>query len=136
MVDYLAHVPAMPNPFLAPDGRLSWEQEMGRRIYERRADNHGRPIPDEGRCDFCHPRPLGTNGKASDVGTRASHDRGGVFDTPQLVNIADSPPYLHDGRCWSLEEIWTLHNGEDRHGVTNDLDKQQLNFLIEYLRTF
>jgi cytochrome c peroxidase len=44
-------------------------------------------------------------------------------------------PYLHDGRCWSLEEIWTLYNPYDLHGVANDLTKQQLNDLIEYLKT-
>jgi cytochrome c peroxidase len=44
-------------------------------------------------------------------------------------------PYLHDGSAQSLEEIWTVFNPHDRHGRTNDLTKDELNDLIEYLRT-
>ena len=46
------------------------------------------------------------------------------------------PPYMHDGRCYSLEEIWTRFNPGDTHGVTNDMTKDQLNALIEYIKTF
>jgi hypothetical protein len=35
----------------------------------------------------------------------------------------------------TLEEIWTKYNLEDKHGVTNDMTKDQLNDLIEYLKT-
>ena len=59
----------------------------------------------------------------------------GDFDTPHLTNIYDSAPYLHDGTAYSLEEIWTRFNTYDKHGVTNDLTKDQLNQLIEYLKT-
>jgi len=62
-------------------------------------------------------------------------DRQGKFDTPHLNNIYDSPPYLHNGIAHTLEEIWTLYNPDDRHGVTNDLTKDQLNDLIEFLKT-
>ena len=65
----------------------------------------------------------------ADVGTS------GGFDTPHLTGVGMSPPYLHDGRALSLEEIWTVHSPEDTHGITNDLDKVQLNDLILYLRT-
>jgi len=34
-----------------------------------------------------------------------------------------------------LEEIWTVFNPKDQHGRTNDLTKDELNDLIEYLRT-
>ena len=45
------------------------------------------------------------------------------------------PPYLHNGEAQSLEEIWTLFNPHDQHGITSDMDKVQLNDLIEYLKT-
>jgi hypothetical protein len=35
----------------------------------------------------------------------------------------------------TLEEIWTVHNPYDTHGYTNDMTKDQLNHLIEYLKT-
>ena len=44
-------------------------------------------------------------------------------------------PYLHNGIAETLEEIWTRYNPEDKHGVTNDMTKDQLNELIEYLKT-
>jgi cytochrome c peroxidase len=52
-----------------------------------------------------------------------------------LTNIALTAPYLHDGSAHSLEEIWTVYNHTDKHGRTNDLTKDELNDLIEYLRT-
>ena len=55
--------------------------------------------------------------------------------TPPLWGVADSAPYLHDGSARTLEEIWTVFNPHDRHGVTNDLSKDELNDLIEYLKT-
>ena len=62
-------------------------------------------------------------------------DNPGLFKSAPLTNIALTAPYLHDGSARSLEEIWTLYNPEDRHGRTNDLTKDELNDLIEYLRT-
>ena len=52
-----------------------------------------------------------------------------------LTNIALTAHYLHDGSARSLEEIWTVYNPEDKHGRTNDLTKDELNDLIEYLRS-
>jgi cytochrome c peroxidase len=56
-------------------------------------------------------------------------------DVPQLNNVYLTAPYLHDGSARSLEEIWTVFNSKDTHGRTNDLTKDELNDLIEYLRT-
>ena len=68
-------------------------------------------------------------------GRRKPTDNPGLLDTPQLTNIAITAPYLHDGSARTLEEIWTVYNPEDKHGRTNDLTKDELNDLIEYLRT-
>ena len=62
-------------------------------------------------------------------------DRSPSIDTPQLTERRLSAPYLHDGSARTLEEIWTVFNPKDTHGVTNDLTKDELNDLIEYLRT-
>ena len=70
-----------------------------------------------------------------DVGTQTYTDVESVFDTPQVANVFDGAPYLHDGRCYSLEEIWTVYNPDDLHGVTNEMDKRMLNELIEYIKT-
>jgi cytochrome c peroxidase len=70
-----------------------------------------------------------------DVGTKKASDRSGMLKSAQLTNIALTAPYLHDGSARTLEEIWTVYNPEDKHGRTNDLTKDELNDLIEYLRT-
>lgn len=71
----------------------------------------------------------------ADVGTLASSDDSILFDTPHLNNIFASPPYLHDGRASTLEEIWTLYGKTEQHGTVNDLNKIQLNDLVEYLKS-
>jgi cytochrome c peroxidase len=57
------------------------------------------------------------------------------FDVPQLNNVFESGPYLHDGKAQTLEEIWTKFNDHDEHGVANDMRKDQLNDLVEYLKS-
>jgi hypothetical protein len=41
----------------------------------------------------------------------------------------------HNGEAQSLEEIWTIYNPKDKHGVTSDMSKEQLNDLVEFLKT-
>jgi cytochrome c peroxidase len=69
------------------------------------------------------------------VKTLAASDDSMLFDTPHLNNIYASAPYLHDGRAASLEEIWTKYGTEDKHGRVNDLTKNQLNDLVDYLKS-
>ena len=89
----------------------------------------------EKRRATCHFPPLFTDRTVRDVGTKMWLDRESRFDVPHLSNIYDSAPYLHNGVAETLEEIWTRYNPYDEHGVTNDLTKDQLNDLIEYLKT-
>lgn len=135
LVTYVRSLPSRPNRWRRPDGELSPAQERGKVLFERAVDKFGKPIAEGNRCNFCHSGPKGTSQKSFDVGTKKPTDNGGLLDTPQLTNIAITAPYLHDGSARSLEEIWTVFNPEDRHGRTNDLTKDELNDLIEYLRT-
>ncbi len=132
---YIRHLPRRPNRWLAADGQLTPAQERGRVIFSRTVDKLGQPIPERNRCAYCHSGSKGTSQQSFDVGTGRATDNSSVFDTPQLMNIALTAPYLHDGSARSLEEIWTVDNPHDRHGRTNDLTKDELNDLIEYLRT-
>ncbi|HVJ06767.1 MAG TPA: beta-propeller fold lactonase family protein [Acidisarcina sp.] len=124
-----------PNRIRSADGTLTPQQEHGKAIFQRVTDKRGHAIPLADQCSYCHGGPKYTNQKSFDVGTGKPTDRSPVFDTPQLVNIAMTAPYLHDGSAASLEEIWTIFNPQDKHGITNDLTKDELNDLIEYLRT-
>lgn len=124
-----------PNLRFNPSGKLTEAQERGKKIFERTKDNLGNIIPENNRCIFCHPAPYYTNLKQVDVKTLSASDDSILFDTPHLNNIYASAPYLHDGRAISLEEIWTLYGKEDKHGLVGDMTKNQLNDLIEYLKS-
>ncbi|MFZ1940909.1 MAG: hypothetical protein ACLPZY_05825 [Terracidiphilus sp.] len=135
LVMYIRSLPPRPNRWRQPDGELTAAQERGRAIFERTVDNFKKPIPENNRCSYCHSGPKGTNQKIFDVGTRKPNDNTGLLKAPMLTNIALTAPYLHDGSAKSLEEIWTIYNPEDKHGRTNDLTKDELNDLVEYLRS-
>jgi len=133
--NYLCTIPRPPNRYRKLGEPLTEAQRRGKSIFDRTRANDGRTIPLNNRCVTCHPPPLYTDGKIHNVGTKFAYDRDGKFDAPHLQNIYDSAPYLHNGIAPTLEEIWTRYNPYDEHGVTNDMTKDQLNDLVEYLKT-
>jgi YVTN family beta-propeller protein len=135
LVTYMLSLPPRPNRWRLPGYELTPAQARGKAIFERTVDKFHNPIPLQNRCSYCHSGPKGTDQKSFDVGTKRPTDNSGLLDTPQLTNIALTAPYLHDGSAATLEQIWTVFNPEDKHGRTNDLTKDELNDLIEYLRT-
>ena len=135
LVTFVYSLPYRPNRARLADGDLTPAQERGKAIFERTTYKNGHPIPDSNQCGTCHSGPKYTNQRQVDVGTGKPTDRSPVIDVPQLSNVAYSAPYLHDGSARSLEEIWTVFNPKDTHGVSNDLTKDELNDLIEYLKT-
>jgi YVTN family beta-propeller protein len=132
---YICTIPRPPNRYRPLGAELTDAQRRGKALFERTMTNDGRVILKENRCVTCHFPPLYTDRGRHDVGTKLWLDRESRFDAPHLNNIYDSAPYLHNGIAETLEEIWTRYNPEDRHGVTNDMTKDQLNDLIEYIKT-
>ena len=132
---YIRSLPPRPNRWRQANGELTPRQQRGQVLFERSSDKTGRPIPEFNRCSHCHSGPKGTDQRSFDVGTRKVTDNLGPLDTPQLTNIALTAPYLHDGSARTLEEIWTIYNPNDQHGRTNDLTRDELYDLIEYLKT-
>jgi YVTN family beta-propeller protein len=132
---YIRNMPTRPNRWKLPGHEMTPAQERGRALFTRDTDKFGKPIIEYNRCSYCHSGPKGTNQKLFDVGTRKPTDNPGLLKAPPLTEIALTAPYLHDGSAHTLEEIWTVYNPEDKHGRTNDLTKDELNDLIEYLRT-
>ena len=131
---YICTIPRPPNRFRLGD-ELTPAQQRGRAIFYRTRNNAGEEIKLRDRCSTCHPAPYYTSRTVEDVGTMSPIDRHGEFDVPHLNNIYETAPYLHDGSSPTLEEIWTRFNPNDEHGVTNDMTKDQLNDLIEFLKT-
>ncbi|OHB72367.1 MAG: hypothetical protein A2V70_16420 [Planctomycetes bacterium RBG_13_63_9] len=132
---YICTIPRPPNRYRPFGAELTDAQRRGKAMFQRTMTNDGRMIPKQNRCVTCHFPPLYTDRNRHDIGTKLWLDRESRFDVPHLNNIYDSAPYLHNGMAETLEEIWTRYNPDDQHGVTNDMTKDQLNDLIEYIKT-
>ena len=132
---YISTIPRPPNRYRPLGAELTPAQRRGKQMFERTRTADGREIPKDKRCITCHFPPLYTDRERHDIGFKMKLDTLSRFDVPHLNNIYDSAPYLHNGIADTLEEIWTRFNPNDQHGVTNDMTKDQLNDLIEYLKT-
>ena len=159
---YMCTIERPPNPYRLSEG-LTLAQRHGKAIFERSIANSGEPMLPEQRCVICHPGAYKTDRLTTvvrttmwfdvvipldvsdlfdveeygELGNYAITDAGiphEPFDAPHLNNIYNSAPYLHNGCAASLEEIWTRFNVTDRHGLTVDLTRRQLNDLIAYLK--
>jgi YVTN family beta-propeller protein len=133
--NYICTIPRPPNRYRGVGEELTPAQRRGKLVFERTMANDGSIIPVDNRCITCHPPPLFTDRSRRDIGSKMWLDRESEFDVPHLNNIYDSSPYLHNGIAETLEQIWTDYNPYDTHGVSNDMTKDQLNDLIEYLKT-
>ena len=58
-----------------------------------------------------------------------------AYDTPTLLGLYRSAPYLHHGKAATLHDVLTTMNPEDRHGSTSQLSTQQVNDLVEFLKS-
>ncbi|MFG0331938.1 MAG: c-type cytochrome, partial [Maioricimonas sp. JB049] len=73
-----------------------------------------------------------------DVGTGRddpSEKMGTAYDTPTLLGVYRSAPYLHDGSAATLQDVLTTANPEDRHGHTSHLSEQEVADLVEFLKS-
>ncbi|UCG56663.1 MAG: PQQ-binding-like beta-propeller repeat protein [Phycisphaerales bacterium] len=131
---YIAHLVPRRYPKLSTESAELIEK--GKEIFFSRQAN----------CASCHPPPLYTDsGKRTaggafvlhDVGTRlATEDkRHQRLDTPSLIGLRRSEPYLHDGRAGTLEEVLTKYNPGDKHGRTSHLSNEDIRALAEFLRS-
>ncbi len=96
------------------------------------------------KCAECHSGPFYTDStvtkpfKLHDVGTGdddPTEKMGPKYDTPSLLGLYRTAPYLHDGRAKTIEEVLTTANEGDRHGVTSGLSKEEVRDLAEFLRS-
>jgi DNA-binding beta-propeller fold protein YncE len=97
----------------------------------------------ETNCATCHSGPFYTDStpqrpfKLHDVGTGGDdpgEKMGPAYDTPTLLGIYRTPPYLHHGKAQTLAEVLTVYNKEDRHGKTSHLKPAQIDDLVEFLK--
>ena len=118
---YLKSLRPVPSPHLV-DGMLSEAAQRGAAVFSRAG------------CALCHPPPLFTDLRQYDVGTRRSFDKPtDRFDTPSLIEIWRTAPYLHDGSAVTVREVLSSRNRYNRHGRTSTLSSQELDDLCAYV---
>lgn len=121
--EYLKSLRPVPSPLLVR-GKLSSSAARGAKIFRSR----------EAGCASCHPDPLFTDLQSYDVGTAGEFDRDAKsFDTPTLVELWRTAPYLHDGSAYTVREVIVDKNNEDQHGKTSHLTAEQVGDLCNYL---
>ncbi len=118
--EYLKSLKPLPSPHLV-DGKLSESAERGQKIF------------DKAGCASCHTGPLHTDLKTHNVGTGKDLDKDRGFDTPTLVEVWRTSPYLYDGRAATIEEVLTTYNPGDKHGVTSNLTEAEIKDLAEFV---
>lgn len=119
---YLTSLRPVPSPYLI-DGRLSPAAERGRQLFQN----------ERIACHRCHPAPLYTDMRSHNVGTRRRNEYKDRFDTPTLVEVWRTAPYLHDGRYLTIKELLV----EGKHGLRrirdDELSEQDINDLVEFV---
>jgi len=123
--EWLKSLEPIPSPWLER-GKLSAAARRGKEVFNRSATG----------CAVCHRPGLFTDLQRYDVGTSpgmASGELGSGFDTPSLVELWCTAPYLHDGSAADLRAVLTTRNIGNHHGNTSQLSESELNDLIAYL---
>ena len=110
-----------PNPYRDEGDRLTAAAQRGKTLFEGKAG-----------CANCHSGEFyGGNGTNADVGT-TDHEK--PLDIPHLLGAYDSPPYLHDGRAATLEEVFRKYNPSQKHGKAHLLSEKELADVMRYVR--
>lgn len=100
---------------------LNKSAERGKKLFETTG------------CGRCHPAPLYTDLKKHDVGSAAEDARDTVFDTPTLVEVWRTGPYLHNGKAATIKDVLTTFNKADSHGTTSNLSDKEIADLAEFV---
>jgi YVTN family beta-propeller protein len=89
----------------------------------------------EASCSSCHIPSVYTDQLTPNVGTGTSalESKGFSFDTPMLLNLSTSAPYLHDGSAASLNDLLTNSKLQNLHGKTTHLSNAEIEALVYYL---
>jgi len=59
---------------------------------------------------------------------------GAAYDTPTLLGIYRTAPYLHHGKAATLHDVLTKQNPSDEHGKTSHLSAGQIDDLVAFLK--
>ena len=114
---YLKSLRPVPSPYLV-DGKLSQKAEEGRKVFEKL------------KCDACHNGPYFTDLKMYRIGENIEFEKG--WDTPTLIEVWRTAPYLFNGSAATLDEVFTKY----KHGIEKQkLTPKEIEALVEYVNS-
>lgn len=117
---YLKSLKPIASPYLV-NGKLSEAAENGQKLFSKAG------------CVLCHSQPLYTNMSKYNIGTSTDQDDNRDYDTPTLIEVWRTAPYLHDGRAATIKDVLTKFNKNDRHGRTSGLTDKEIEELAEFV---
>ena len=114
---------------------LSESAERGRKLFHSTKT----------QCSRCHGGPFYTDSVPRPVAEIVRHDvgtgkddpselMGPAYDTPTLLGLYRTAPYLHHGKAATLNDVLTKYNIDDQHGVTSHLRPDEVTDLVEFLK--
>lgn len=117
---YIESLEPTPSPYLV-DGDLSESARRGQRLFKTQ------------RCNRCHDGELYTDMEQHEVGTATGVDVGRPIDTPSLIELWRTAPYMHDGRAATVRDVIMT----DSHAAIFErmkwLDDQEIADLEQFL---
>ncbi|MCF0234027.1 MAG: hypothetical protein HUK22_03505, partial [Thermoguttaceae bacterium] len=100
--EYLSSLKPTPSPYLV-NGELSESAKRGKLLFE--SDRTG--------CSICHPAPLYTDLRLHKVGSQGIDDYHTAFDTPTLIEVWRTAPYMNTGEYLTIPDLLF----EGKHGA-------------------
>ena len=114
--EYIRSLKPLPSPYLV-DGKLSEKAEYGRKVFEQYS------------CAECHSGKYYTDMKTHRIGEDVEFEQG--WDTPTLVEVWRTAPYLFDGRATTMFDVFYEH----RHGIEGKISRKDAEALAEYVNS-
>ncbi|MFR9625016.1 MAG: YVTN family beta-propeller repeat-containing protein [Rikenellaceae bacterium] len=114
--EYLKSLRPVPSPYLV-DGQLSEAAERGKKVFQKLD------------CGSCHSGKYFTDMNMYRIGKDVEFEQG--WDTPTLVEVWRTAPYLFDGRAATLKEVFSVH----KHGIESKVSKKDIDDLTEYVNS-
>ena len=113
---YMKSLRPVPSPYLV-NGELSDKAKEGRKVFEKL------------KCGECHSGPYYTDMKMHRIGEDIEFEKG--WDTPTLIEVWRTAPYLFDGRAATMEEVFEVY----KHGIDKKVSKKDVEALTEYVNS-
>lgn len=115
--EYLKSLRPVVSPYLV-NGNLSEKAKKGEKVFNKL------------NCGSCHSGPLFTDKKTYRIGSDIEFEKG--WDTPTLIEVWRTAPYLFDGRAATMKDVFKIH----KHGIDNKkVSDSDIEALTEYVNS-